>query len=141
MRFCTTFLIFCLIWITGCASTKTLDVSERSRSYEGITKSQYIQAALNYFNFAGIPVENVDSDLGIINTEYTYDDNRSAWQAERRMKINLSINELEQSIRVVGNILYEAPDLFTGWSRANLSRDRAIEMYNNMFKEIEKYLD
>lgn len=135
------FLGITLLIIGGCASTQSLDVEERTRSYGGVTKTQYIQSAINYFNEEGMPIDNIDRELGIVNTDYIHADAwESAMLGDSRTKINLSISETEQGVRVVANMVYERKETFGGWRQASLFGSTARSMYDDVFEGIEKYL-
>lgn len=131
-----------LLFILGCATTQTLEVSRRSMIYH----TDYIatlKGAVDYCTEDGFAILSVDKDLGILNTDFKETGGLvkilgGGW----RWKINLSFIELADTItKVISIISTEKQGSFGRWEQATMTGDRAEEFYTDVFRGIQAHLD
>ena len=136
-------LVIASLLLVGCATMQSLDVNQRSRTYDA-DYTTTLKAALDYLSADGWQVATVDKDLGIINTEFK---NASALSAmltgEERYKINFSVQKVSSTqTKIIANMTYQRK---TGgnafkegeWTEANMTEGEAADKYKEILDGIQ----
>jgi len=134
------------VFVCGCATMQTIDISSRSR----IMNADYtttLQAAVDYLNSEGWQIATVDREFGLVNTEFRSSaDLASIFFGAERYKLNLSIHRTAtDQTKVIANMLYETRShehlLAEGsWVQARMTKGDALEQYCDILGGIESKL-
>ncbi len=87
-----TLLFSCMfLFIAGCSTMQTIDISKRSQKYETDYLSAF-KAVIAYCNERNYPIAMADKELGIVNTDYGSDQIDNS-----RLKVNFSLKKLSDT--------------------------------------------
>ena len=136
-------LILPLILLAACATTQSLPVEDRSRTYD-LDYDQVFDAVVMTLVNEGFSVIDAEKDEGIVNTDYR---SEGRWltllTGATRMKVSALITEANSRTRVVLNFSLEdaTDDLAPGtFQSRNVTGKRARRIYNDMFADIAEQL-
>lgn len=130
-------LLFATALFGGCATTKSINQSQRTQVYEA-PYEQVFKAAVQAFSQEGYSIEQADSETGVINTGYTTNSTlAAAFIGNSRTKLNAVISK-EDSTRteIMLNITAQKKSAFQGWQAQSMSKSKAQGMYEKWFKRI-----
>ncbi len=137
-------LLFVPLLLVGCATTQSLPVEDRSRTYD-LDYDIVFDATVQMLAEQGFAVIDAEKDEGIINTDYRSPQNRfmSFIVGDTRMKVSALISEAPNGTRALIN--FELQDVNTGpgspdYTPRTLSPRAARRYYQEFFESLDNYL-
>jgi predicted dithiol-disulfide oxidoreductase (DUF899 family) len=135
-------LLFVGIALIGCATMQSIDVSNRSRTFDA-DYAATLSAAVDYLKSAGWEVPIVDKQSGTITTKFR--SNSAADQVfsgEERYQISCSIQKKSPTQTVViASMVFERKtggNIFnTEWTTANVTEGEATKKYKEILDGVQ----
>ena len=133
-------LFFLAILVTGCATTQSLSVDDRSRSYDA-SFDVVFDAVVMALTEDGFAVTDARKEEGIINTDFRTGSTFAAFRrgGPTRMKVNALVSSTDAGTRVVLNIALEDANIEDRdlYATRNMTERAARRFYNGLFAHIE----
>jgi hypothetical protein len=131
--------------LAGCATTQSLNVSQRSRTYKA-DYSTTMKGCVTYCEVQGFPLQTVNEKMGIMSTDYRENDGTSKFFfGNVRAKITFNLHAVDSaSTKVVANIVSEQEKgnvFFRSYSAATMTGGQATNIYTSLFDAIQVCLD
>lgn len=135
-----TALVVALI-LQSCATTQNLPDEVRTKIYNS-DYDQVFKAVVQTLSDGGYIIQDTNSEMGIINTDYTHNSNWAAmWTGDERTKVNALLKPLDNGTSVRLTISVQDKTAFSGWNSANMSESKAKEYYQKLFEKIGKRIN
>lgn len=127
------------------SSPQSLEVTKRSRTFDRDYQT-VLKAVVDYCTENGFPIQNVDKEFGLINTDYKANENLGLpIVLESRSKINFALKSISATqTRVVANVSIQkhGGTTWTGsttdWNEVTISESQAIDVYKRVLDGIQK---
>lgn len=127
-----------MLILQSCATTQSLSDDVRTKIYNS-DYDQVFKAVVQTLSDGGYIIKNMNSEIGIINTDYTNNSNWEAfWTGDERTKVNALLKPLNNGTRVRLTISVQNKAAFSGWNSASMTKSQAKEYYQKIFKKIGK---
>jgi len=129
-----------MLILQSCATTQSLPDDVRTKIYNA-DYDQVFKTVVQTLSDGGYIIQDTDSEMGIINTDYTNNSNWEAfWSGDERTKVNALLKSVNNGTRVRLTISVQNKTALSGWNSANMSESKAKEYYQKMFEKIGEQL-
>lgn len=126
--------------IGGCATTQSLPVEDRARTYDA-PKDTVITAVANTFIGEGFTIASIDREVGIVTTgRKSSSEIKSALIGQMERQLQANVRSVDNGTRLALTLVYESENAFGGTEARSLDKGTAIDMYEEWFAKIEKRL-
>jgi hypothetical protein len=128
----------------GCATTQSIGVSERTRTYKASYDST-MKACVTYCEVRGFPLASVNDKVGLISTDYRENDGTSKFFfGNARAKVTFNLHQVDAlSTKVVTTIVAEKESgnlFFRSYSAATMTEGQGIDLYKKVLDGIQTSL-
>ena len=123
----------------ACATMQSIPIDDRSTIIDADFNIVF-KAVISCFTENGYVINNMDKELGLIDTDYK---SGSAWAAlfagDTRTKMNAILTSVDSTkTKVTLTITSEEKELFGGWRAKNITGGSAKEVYNQYLQIIKE---
>lgn len=126
--------------IMGCATTQSIPIEYRSRTYD-VAYDVAFDAVVLALAEQGYAIEEANKDQGIISTDFLLEESFLGFLAgPSRVKVNGLVRDSQAGVRVMLTIAVQDSDLDGpggNYSTRNLTTRQARDYYDNLFMHIE----
>lgn len=130
-----------ILTLQSCASTKNVPVSVRTNIYNADYNSTF-KAIVQTLSKKGYIVKDINTNMGIINTGFTHNSHLAAFLVgNKRVKINALVSKAKNGTKVRLTITVQKKAGIYGWRRASMTKSKAREYYQTIFKKIGEHLN
>lgn len=132
-------LLLAALLLAGCATTKSVSVDKRTRTYDA-PKERVYNAVISSYTEYGFGIQNSDMRSGVVTSSYKVTSGlRAALTGTYRLRYNAVVRGDSSQSRVRLTITAQQKSL-GGWQAANMTGGDAEKLYQNAFKSIGKKL-
>ena len=135
-------LLFFAVLLAGCATTQSLPVEDRSRTYD-LDYDFVFDATVQMLAEQGFAIIDAEKDEGIINTDYRAESSLLSFlSGPTRLKVSALVSDAPNGTRVLLNFdLQDVDDDVRGaYSSRSLTPRAARRYYRDIFDSLENYL-
>ena len=140
MRYSATLLVAAILF-SGCATTQSIPVENRSRTYSA-SEDEAITAVVDAATEEGYPIETIDRQTGMVVTGRKSNSTvAAAFVGNQSRKLQAQVDSVGSGSRVVLTLVYESENAFGQSSAQSVGKSAAVDMYDEWFALIEKQLE